>query len=95
MSNRLKKIVTRGGDKGETSLADGTRLAKDDMRIALIGDVDELNSWIGVVVAHLGEGALAEFLSGAKLSPPPSSFGGLNPSTSQCLGFFCLTPKKF
>ena len=66
MSNRLTKIVTRGGDKGETSLADGTRLAKDDMRIALIGDVDELNSWIGVVVAHLGEGALAEFLSGVQ-----------------------------
>ena len=52
MANRLTKITTRGGDQGETSLGDGTRLAKDDARIALIGDVDELNSWIGVVRDH-------------------------------------------
>ena len=56
MSNRLTKITTRGGDKGETSLGDGTRVAKDDPRIALIGDVDELNSWVGVVMAHLDGG---------------------------------------
>ena len=53
MGNRLSKIVTRTGDDGTTGLADGARLAKDDARIALIGDVDELNSWIGVVVSHL------------------------------------------
>ncbi len=63
MSNRLTKIVTRGGDKGETSLADGTRLAKDDPRIALIGDVDELNSWLGVVIANGAEGVLKETLA--------------------------------
>lgn len=63
MSNRLTKIVTRGGDKGETSLADGTRLAKDDIRIALIGDVDELNSWLGVVIANGADGVLNETLS--------------------------------
>lgn len=66
MSNRLTKIVTRGGDKGETSLADGTRLAKDDVRIALIGDVDELNSWIGVVIANGADGVLQEALSHAQ-----------------------------
>ncbi|MFC2950881.1 cob(I)yrinic acid a,c-diamide adenosyltransferase [Marinicaulis aureus] len=66
MSDRLTKIVTRGGDKGETSLADGTRLAKDDARIALIGDVDELNSWLGVVIAHGAEGVLSETLSHAQ-----------------------------
>ncbi len=66
MSDRLTKIVTRGGDKGETSLADGTRLPKDDARIALIGDVDELNSAIGVVIAHLEKGALAELLTGVQ-----------------------------
>ncbi len=62
MPNRLTKIVTRGGDKGETSLGDGTRLAKDHPRIALLGDVDELNSWIGVVLAHLSDGAVAKTL---------------------------------
>ncbi len=64
MANRLTKIVTRGGDKGETSLADGSRLAKDDARVALIGELDELNSHIGVVIAHLDGGALAELLTG-------------------------------
>ncbi|MFZ5617334.1 MAG: cob(I)yrinic acid a,c-diamide adenosyltransferase [Pseudomonadota bacterium] len=52
MADRLNKIVTRGGDKGETSLGDGARVLKSDPRIALLGDVDELNSWIGVVLAH-------------------------------------------
>lgn len=66
MSDRLTKIVTRGGDKGETSLADGTRLAKDDLRIALIGDVDELNSWLGVVIAQGAERVLKETLSRAQ-----------------------------
>ena len=52
MPDRLTRIVTRGGDAGETSLADGTRLPKHDGRIALMGEVDELNSWIGVARAH-------------------------------------------
>lgn len=56
MANRLSKIVTRGGDKGETSLGDGTRVAKDSARIALIGDVDELNAHVGVAIAHLDGG---------------------------------------
>ncbi len=62
MANRLSKIVTRGGDKGETSLADGARLPKDDPRVALLGDVDELNSWIGVVAAHVTHEALGKLL---------------------------------
>jgi len=52
MADRLDKIVTRGGDKGETSLGDGTRIPKDHPRIGLLGDIDELNSRIGVVLAH-------------------------------------------
>ncbi|MEL6369940.1 MAG: cob(I)yrinic acid a,c-diamide adenosyltransferase [Pseudomonadota bacterium] len=52
MPDRLTKIVTRGGDAGETSLGDGTRVAKTDPRVALLGDIDELNSWIGVVRAN-------------------------------------------
>ncbi len=52
MADRLTKITTRGGDKGETSLGDGSRVPKTDERIALLGEVDELNSWIGVVLSH-------------------------------------------
>lgn len=62
MSNRLSKIVTRGGDKGETSLADGSRISKDELLINLIGDIDELNSWIGVALAHLSVGEVSASL---------------------------------
>ena len=48
---RLTKIYTRGGDKGETSLGDGSRVSKLDPRIAAYGAVDELNSQLGVVLA--------------------------------------------
>jgi cob(I)alamin adenosyltransferase len=48
---RLTKIYTRGGDKGETSLGDGSRVSKLDPRIRAYGVVDELNSQLGVVLA--------------------------------------------
>ena len=48
---RLTKIYTRGGDAGETSLGDGSRVAKTDARVAAMGDVDELNSLIGWALA--------------------------------------------
>jgi cob(I)alamin adenosyltransferase len=44
---RLTRIYTRGGDAGETSLGDGSRVAKTDARVEAIGDVDELNSVVG------------------------------------------------
>jgi cob(I)alamin adenosyltransferase len=44
---RLTRIYTRGGDKGETSLGDGSRVSKLDPRVAAMGDVDELNSIVG------------------------------------------------
>src|SRR6201997_2962418 len=44
---RLTRIYTRGGDKGETSLGDGSRVSKLDPLVAAMGDVDELNSLIG------------------------------------------------
>jgi cob(I)alamin adenosyltransferase len=44
---RLTRIYTRGGDKGQTSLGDGSRVSKLDPRVAAMGDVDELNSLIG------------------------------------------------
>jgi cob(I)alamin adenosyltransferase len=48
---RLTKIYTRGGDAGETSLGDGSRVSKLDPRIVAYGVVDELNSQIGVILA--------------------------------------------
>src|SRR5262245_41548871 len=48
---RLTRIYTGGGDRGETSLGDGSRVSKLDCRIAAFGTVDELNSLIGVVLA--------------------------------------------
>jgi cob(I)alamin adenosyltransferase len=48
---RLTRIYTRAGDRGETSLGDGSRVPKLDCRIGAFGTVDELNSAIGVVLA--------------------------------------------
>jgi cob(I)alamin adenosyltransferase len=48
---RLTRIYTRGGDRGETSLGDGSRVPKLDSRIAAFGTVDELNSLLGVALA--------------------------------------------
>ena len=48
---RLTRIYTGGGDRGETSLGDGSRVSKLDCRISAFGTVDELNSWLGVVLA--------------------------------------------
>jgi cob(I)alamin adenosyltransferase len=46
---RLTRIYTRGGDEGKTSLGDGSRVSKLDPRVTAIGDVDELNSHLGLV----------------------------------------------
>ena len=51
--HRLTRITTRTGDDGSTGLADGTRLPKHHERIALLGDLDELNSQVGVLRAVL------------------------------------------
>ena len=52
MANRLSKIYTRTGDNGTTGLGDGTRVAKDSLRIEAMGDVDELNSVIGLMLTE-------------------------------------------
>ena len=52
MGNRLSQIATRTGDDGTTGLGDGTRVPKSHGRIAAMGDVDELNSHIGVLLAE-------------------------------------------
>src|SRR5512132_2730166 len=60
MGHRLSKITTRTGDAGETGLGDGSRVAKDNPRVRALGDVDELNSVIGLLLAeNLPEGTRA------------------------------------
>ena len=55
MGFRLSKIYTRTGDKGETGLADGRRVGKDHPRIDAIGELDTLNSQLGLLLADLDE----------------------------------------
>jgi len=50
---KLDKIYTRGGDAGETSLGDGTRVPKSSARVAAYGDVDEANAVLGIVRLHV------------------------------------------
>jgi len=64
MGNRLTKIYTRTGDDGSTGLSDGARIAKDHPRVEAIGAVDELNSAIGIVIAHALPTSLAAMLTG-------------------------------
>lgn len=64
MGNRLSKIVTRTGDAGTTGLGDGTRVAKDNLRIDTMGEVDELNSSLGVLLAEELPGAIRNALTG-------------------------------
>ena len=86
------KIYTRGGDRGETGLFGGQRVRKDNVRVEAYGDVDELNSLLGVCVRKLeqtGESELAGklqriqadlFTIGANLATPAPEDGG-RPST--------------
>jgi cob(I)alamin adenosyltransferase len=52
MANRLSQIATRTGDDGSTGLGDGTRVPKDHLRVQAMGDVDELNSQLGVLLCE-------------------------------------------
>jgi len=56
---KLNRIYTRTGDDGSTGLVDGSRVAKDDARMAAIGDVDEANSLIGVAAVALRQAGVA------------------------------------
>ena len=51
---RITKVHTGGGDGGETSLVDGTRVGKEHPRVAIYGTIDEANSAIGIVRMELG-----------------------------------------
>ncbi len=89
---RLTKIYTRGGDAGETSLGDGSRVSKLDERIAAYGAVDELNSAIGLVLAGGSAPSIREVLLrvqnelfdlGADLSVPLEHEGRLRATQEQ------------
>ena len=62
MANRLTQIATRTGDDGTTGLGDGSRVAKDHLRVQAMGDVDELNSQLGVLLAELLPADVRELL---------------------------------
>jgi len=90
---RLTKIYTRGGDRGETSLGDGSRVSKRDPRIEAFGTVDELNSLIGHALAATDlPQEIADTLArvqnelfdvGADLSVPPEHDGRLRVAQEQ------------
>jgi cob(I)alamin adenosyltransferase len=89
---RLTKIYTRGGDAGETSLGDGTRVSKLDPRIAAYGTVDELNAVLGVALAGECPEPIADVLLrvqnelfdlGADLSVPVAREGRLRVTQEQ------------
>lgn len=80
---KLNRIYTRTGDDGTTGLVDGSRLSKADARMAAIGDVDELNSAIGVALSHIADGDQRAMLGriqnelfdlGADLATPGEDF---------------------
>ena len=52
MGNRLSQIATRTGDQGTTGLGDNTRVSKHHLRVHAMGDVDELNSHIGLLLCE-------------------------------------------
>lgn len=66
MGHRLSKIVTRTGDAGTTGLGDGSRIEKDSARIAAIGEIDELNSTLGLLLTEALPAPVAACLTSAQ-----------------------------
>ncbi|HSU76614.1 MAG TPA: cob(I)yrinic acid a,c-diamide adenosyltransferase [Burkholderiales bacterium] len=62
MAHRLSKITTRTGDAGDTGLGDGARVSKDHPRVRALGEVDELNSAIGLLLAEVLPPEVTELL---------------------------------
>jgi cob(I)alamin adenosyltransferase len=92
---RLDVITTRGGDGGETSLGDGSRVRKDALRVEAYGTVDEANAGIGLLRLHLAGDAEADammarvqndlFDLGADLCVPGTGEDRLRVTDAQCL----------
>jgi len=77
---RITKVYTKSGDSGQTSLASGERVSKASLRVAAFGDVDELNSVVGLACSRVEDSPLQQmlheiqnhlFVLGADLSTPP------------------------
>lgn len=88
---KLTKIYTRGGDQGQTSLGDGARVAKHDLRVAAYGEIDEVNASIGLARLHT-EGEVDEMLAriqddlfdlGADLCTPGENVDALRITAAQ------------
>ena len=86
---KLNKIYTRTGDDGTTGLVDGSRIAKNDSRMVAIGDVDELNSALGVAICGIADDATIKTLRviqndlfdlGADLATPAEEGDDFSPS---------------
>lgn len=86
---KLNKIYTKTGDDGTTGLVDGSRIAKNAPRMAAIGDVDELNSALGVAICEITDEALVQTLRiiqndlfdlGADLATPAADDDDFSPS---------------
>jgi cob(I)alamin adenosyltransferase len=60
---RIDRVVTKGGDGGETSLGDGARVRKDDPRVEAYGTVDEANAAIGILRLDVGDAAVDAILA--------------------------------
>jgi cob(I)alamin adenosyltransferase len=92
---KLDVITTRGGDGGETSLGDGSRVRKDALRVAAYGTVDEVNATIGILRLHLAGDRQADamlgriqndlFDVGADLCVPGTGEDRLRVTDGQCL----------
>jgi cob(I)alamin adenosyltransferase len=86
---KLNKIYTKTGDDGTTGLVDGSRIAKNHPRMAAIGDIDELNSTLGVAICEIADEALVKTLRiiqndlfdlGADLATPAEADDDFEPS---------------
>ncbi|MFZ5817286.1 MAG: cob(I)yrinic acid a,c-diamide adenosyltransferase [Bacillota bacterium] len=89
------KIYTRTGDKGQTSLRWGERIAKDALRVEVYGTVDEANAFVGLALSHLPGGTAGElremlfrvqrelFDVGADLATPPNREKGEKPKVEE------------
>ena len=91
---RISKVTTKTGDKGETGLGDGSRVSKNHPRIVFLGDIDELNSYLGLAISSCNTDRIKKQLQsiqqdlfniGGEASMPGSDINLLNDSSIEDL----------